>query len=189
MKALLFLVLLLPALLHANDLEGDIFGLDAKAGTLTLSAGTKLVNYHVRLTTEITINSIKAKFGELKEGMTAKIVSAEPSVAAKIIATGMPNLLPDSSPAMTASVKAMDELKEKLKDSKWDQKDGKTFELHADGTTRGSWHERKGFWKVVGPNLIDMHVNWGPSPPDHVTVSPDANLLHWGKQTAVRMKK
>ena len=184
-----FALLLFPLFSSAADLQGDIYGVDVAASSVTISANTKLTTYRLRPTAEITINGVKAKLTELDEGMTAKVVSAEPSFATKIIASGVPKIAAESSPALVASAKQIQALNDKLKDSKWDLKNGKTFTLHADGTTTGSWLERKGSWKVSAPDAIDMHINWAPGKLERVTVSPDANFLRWGGTSAVRMKK
>jgi hypothetical protein len=47
-------------------------------------------------------------------------------------------------------------LRAHLRDTKWSLSGGRTFELKPDGTTTASWHRHVGFWKVVGPNTVEM---------------------------------
>ena len=49
-------------------------------------------------------------------------------------------------------------LNSQLRDTKWQLPGGKTFTLHADGTSTSSWTPRKGSWRVTGPNAVDLSV-------------------------------
>ena len=54
-------------------------------------------------------------------------------------------------------------LNSQLRDTKWQLSGGKTFTLHADGTSTSSWTPRKGSWKVTGPNAVDLSVTNTPT--------------------------
>jgi hypothetical protein len=68
---------------------------------------------------------------------------------------------------------------ERLSDSVWRLKDGKRFTLRADGSTSGSWHNRKGRWRIIGSNKIQLTMNWKPSAPAVATVESDGTVLRW----------
>lgn len=189
--------LLIPALLamlavgalHAETLEGDIFAVDAKAWMMTLSSKTKLQTYRMGMTTDITINGTKGKVGDLKVGMAAKVTSVQTGLASQVFASG--GAQEQKAPPTAAEAQQMADLKQRLSGSTWDRKDGKKFTLQVDGTTTGSWHERKGFWKVIAPNMVEMHISWAPEPPERVTLNPDAALMRWvkGGEIAKRAKE
>jgi hypothetical protein len=84
-------------------------------------------------------------------------------------------------------------LKQRLDDSVWRLKDGKRFTLRADGTTDGSWHSRKGRWRIVGANKVQLTINWRPEGPATVSVESNGQLLRWGEsewgQIAKRVEK
>jgi hypothetical protein len=84
-------------------------------------------------------------------------------------------------------------LKERLNDSVWRLKDGKRFTLRADGSTSGSWHNRKGQWRIVGSNKIQLTMNWKPSGPAVAAVESDGTVLRWSDsewgQVAKRVEK
>jgi hypothetical protein len=70
-------------------------------------------------------------------------------------------------------------LKARLSDSTWRLHDGKQFTLRADGSTKGSWHNRKGFWRIVAPNKIELTIMWRPSLPSTVTIEANGSVLRW----------
>jgi len=84
-------------------------------------------------------------------------------------------------------------LKERLNDSVWRLKDGKRFTLRADGTTSGSWHNRKGQWRIVGPDKIQLSINWRSESPSVALVESDGTVLRWSDsewgQIAKRVEK
>lgn len=74
------------------------------------------------------------------------------------------------------------ELKTKLSDSTWELRDGKRFTLHADGSTSGDWHDRKGFWRITSPDTVQLTIQWRNSPPATVTPNADATVLRWSDE-------
>jgi len=70
-------------------------------------------------------------------------------------------------------------LKARLTDSVWALHDGKHYKLHADGTTTGSWHDRKGAWRIVGSNKVQLTITWRPQGPAIATVEADGSILRW----------
>jgi hypothetical protein len=51
-------------------------------------------------------------------------------------------------------------LRAHLRDSDWKfSTGGKSFTLHANGTTSSSWHGKTGAWKVTGPNTADLAIS------------------------------
>jgi hypothetical protein len=75
------------------------------------------------------------------------------------------------------------ELKAQMSGSVWEMKDGKQFTLHADGSTTGSWHERKGTWRIVAPETVELHIWWRKKPPEQVKVEKDATILRWSDES------
>ena len=73
-------------------------------------------------------------------------------------------------------------LKKQLSDSTWELRDGKHFTLHADGSTSGDWHDRKGFWRIVSPNAVQLTMQWRTIPPTTVTADSDATVLRWSDE-------
>lgn len=134
------LLISLPCAILADDFQGDVYSLDAKANSVTLSSKKGMKTYRVRPNTEITINGVKGKFEDLNTGMTAKVVSADPSIASRIVAVGVPNRSPgtdqDADHALT----------EKLRNTRWklSDTDGATFTLHTDGSTNLSSAQSQG---------------------------------------------
>ena len=74
------------------------------------------------------------------------------------------------------------ELKKKLSDSTWELRDGKHFTLHADGSTTGDWHNRKGFWRITSPTTVQLTIQWRDLPPATVTLNADATVLRWSDE-------
>ena len=154
MKTLL-MFLLLSATAFAETLEGDLYAIDAKASTVTLSAKDKLQTYRVRPDTEIKINGVKAKFAELNTSMTAKVISSEPQVASKIEANGLPTA-PSADPAAAGAAAAAD-FERRLAGTKWSWS-GFKFAFEAGGKTSG---DRNFAWQTVKPNTISYQYRDG----------------------------
>lgn len=74
------------------------------------------------------------------------------------------------------------DLKTKLADSTWELRDGKHFTLHADGSTSGDWHDRKGFWRIVSPDSLQLTIQWRTVPPATVILNADATVLRWSDE-------
>lgn len=74
------------------------------------------------------------------------------------------------------------ELKSALSGSTWEMKDGKRFTLQADGSTTANWHERKGYWRIVGPKTIELKIWWKPRPAEQLSVDADAKVLRWNDE-------
>lgn len=49
-------------------------------------------------------------------------------------------------------------LNSQLSNTKWQLPDNKTVIFHPDGTSTSSWTPRKGTWKVIGPNTLDLDI-------------------------------
>ena len=143
MKTLLFLLLLSTAV-FADNFEGDLYAIDAKASTVTLSAKDKLQTYRVRPDTEIKINGVKAKFTDLAAGMMAKVGSGDPGVATRIEANGTPD--PAGAPGTDANAN----FERRLVGTKWIWL-GHHFAFEAGGKVSG---DRNFTWKTVKPNVI-----------------------------------
>ena len=185
------LLWLLPCSLMGAEFQGEIYSIDAKAGSITLSSKSRMKTYRVRPGAEISINGIKGKFEELNTGMTAKVVSADPTIASTIKAVGIPNRL-SSGPVAGKSMHdaTARALAEKLGNTRWKLENGKSFTLHADGTTSSSWHERRGTWEMVGGHTLETSITWKPETPGKATVNPEVNTIRWidGKDVAHRIK-
>lgn len=96
------------------------------------------------------------------------------------IAPGVPVPPPPKASAEPAKEFDAPKLKALLQDSVWRLRDGKQFTLHADGTTSGSWHSRKGFWRIIGPNQVQLTIAFADRPPATVTVEGStATHLRW----------
>jgi hypothetical protein len=80
-----------------------------------------------------------------------------------------------------AAAKEVDDpaLRARLSDSVWRLQDGKKFTLKADGSTSGDWHERKGSWRIVGRNQVELTILWRPKGPSTVSVESNGSLLRW----------
>ena len=80
-------------------------------------------------------------------------------------------------------------LQAKLKDSTWRLADGKHFSLHADGLTTGDWHDRKGRWRIIGPEKVQVTIWWRPTAPETVTVENDGTVLRWSDDSGRLAKR
>jgi hypothetical protein len=91
MRVLLLVLgcLLLPAFAQAQSGEYEITEIDRAANTITSKLHGQLHTLRVRSDVEVSINGLKARFGELAPGMKVKVTLAEPGVAAKLAATGI----------------------------------------------------------------------------------------------------
>jgi hypothetical protein len=167
MKTLL-LFLLLSAAAFADTFEGDLYAIDAKASTVTLSAKDKLQTYRVRPDTEVKINGVKAKFSELNTTMTAKVISSEPQVASKIEANGVATA-PGTDPA-AAGAAAVADFEKRLAGTKWNWS-GFHFAFEAGGKSSGDRHFT---WKTVKPNTITYEYADG----FHGTIVFERGLTH-----------
>jgi hypothetical protein len=161
MKAFLPFFLLLSASIQAiaQSTTGNLTALDAKAGTLTVSTGGAPGRlYRTRASVEVFINGAKSKFEELAEGMTVKVSSGEPGLAARIDASG--------TPKSGASAGGAQSLEQRLVGTKWlwweGDKEIQTIEFKAGGRASWSIKGRGEFsWKVTpGENRIE-----GVAPP------------------------
>lgn len=149
MKAFLPFVLLLAASIQAmaQSTTGDITAIDAKVGTLTVSTGGAPGRlYRTRASVEVFINGAKSKFEELTEGMTVKVTSGEPGLAARIDASG--------TPKSGASTGGAQSLEQRLVGTKWlwweGDKEIQTIEFKAGGRASWSIKGRGEFtWKVT----------------------------------------
>lgn len=93
-----------------------------------------------------TANHVRAELQ--KYGVTASSTGAGPS----------------SPLGQTDEVKR-NTLRTHLRDSKWKLGNGgKSFELHADGSTSASWHGKKGYWKVTGPATAEIVITNSGAP-------------------------
>jgi hypothetical protein len=72
-------------------------------------------------------------------------------------------------------------LRTHMRDTKWKMAGGKSFELRADGTTSSSWHGKKGTWKVIGPNTIELAIS-NSLKPRKATLDNDAATMTLGEQ-------
>lgn len=79
--------------------------------------------------------------------------------------------------------------KARLSDSTWQLEDGKHFTLHADGSTTADWHDRKGSWRTVGPNRVQLAILWRERPMATVTVERDGTLLRWSDEDWGKLAK
>ena len=145
-----FLLLLLSTAALAGNFEGDVYAIDAKASTVTLSVKDKLQTYRVRPDTEIKLNGVKAGFSDLTTGMTAKVLSGEPGVASKIEANGLPAAGAAAAASPAAKGEAFADFERRLAGTKWNWA-GYHFTFEAGGTSSGDRHFT---WKTVKPNTI-----------------------------------
>lgn len=90
----------------------------------------------------------------------ATTTATEPAQAAKRV---------DSDPA---------KLRSRLTETKWRLSGDKTFILHGDGTTTGDWTQRKGDWKVTGPNTLELSI-WNVPRTEAVTIDEGASMITW----------
>jgi hypothetical protein len=191
MKSKILLMLLaLVAVTHAGTVQGDIYAIDAKANTIVISASGSFHTFRVRPNTEITINGVKTKLATLTTGMTAKVVSSEPTIANSIAANGAPGAAASSdAAALVGGAVQPGSLESKLSGSHWRLQNGKTFTLHPDGKTTASWHGRKGSWKVTGANTAELELSFkGDSPPVKATFNPDVTIANWERTVAKRFQ-
>jgi hypothetical protein len=87
MKAgFILLFLLLPICLYGDAFQGEIFSIDKKSNSITLSSKKGMKTYRIRPDSTITVNGKAAHFEDLNTGMSAKADSAEPSIATKVTA-------------------------------------------------------------------------------------------------------
>jgi hypothetical protein len=70
-------------------------------------------------------------------------------------------------------------LKSRLTNSVWQLQDGKQFTLHSDGSTTGDWHTRKGSWRIIGPNQVQLTITWREKQPSTVAVDTNGSILRW----------
>jgi hypothetical protein len=80
-------------------------------------------------------------------------------------------------------------LKARLSNSTWRLHDGKQFTLRADGSTKGSWHNRKGSWRIVAPNKVQLTIMWRPAPPSTVMVEANGSVLRWSDSEWAQIAK
>lgn len=173
MKRIFLLMFFVAAsLVHAATPEGDIYALDPKAGTIVLSTPGGLQTYRIRPDSEITLNGVRSKVTDLSTTMTAKVITSQPGVATKVIANGVAAPIPGVPRTGNAP-------NQQLPRSQWRFTDGKVFTLHSDGTTTGSWHERKGTWQIIAPNTIELRINWKEGPLERVSLNPDGTIMTW----------
>lgn len=119
MKAL-FLSLVIIAIGSLTALAevaaGSIVSVDAKAQSITVSAGADVLTYHVGLTSDITINGVKAQFSGLAAGMGVRVTTNGPGVAGKIVATNVGDAIGGQGAGAVATAK----LQALLVETKWD---------------------------------------------------------------------
>ena len=155
MKTLLFL-LLAAAAAFAESADGDLYAIDPKVPSVTLSDKGKLQIYRVRPDTEITINGVRGKFADLNTSMTAKVVSGEPQVASKIVANGTPGAagagaaVADKAAPGGPATDANADFERRLVGTKWNWA-GYHFTFEADGRSSG---DRNFSWKTVKASTI-----------------------------------
>src|SRR4051812_47582707 len=96
-----------------------------------------------------------------------------------------------NSPAEVAFEKEFSDpaLKERLQDSTWVFQDGKRFTLHADGSTSASWHSRKGVWRIIGKNRLQLTITWKLEAPGIVSVESDASVVRWSDEEWGKLAK
>ena len=170
---------------HAQSTNGEIAALDQKAGSITVAATAGFQTYRVNPSTEITINGQKATFAKLAKGMSVKVSSAQPTVASRIIASGLQAEQP--GPAAKAQAVPANLLERRLAGTKWliPLKDSKTpernwFKLHADGTVTAGWHGRVGSWRVIADDTAEVKIS-GSDPERAETYQFNAGLTQ-GKE-------
>jgi hypothetical protein len=73
---------------RAATISGGIEEVDAKAGTLTISAGTTMTTLRFRASVVVNLNGQRAAVDQLSPGMTAVVISNEPGLANVINASG-----------------------------------------------------------------------------------------------------
>jgi hypothetical protein len=73
---------------RAATISGEIENVDAKAGTLTISAGTRMTTLRFRASVVVNLNGQPATVAQLSAGMTAVVNSNEPGLANIINASG-----------------------------------------------------------------------------------------------------
>ena len=61
----------------------------------------------------------------------------------------------------------------------WQFRDGKQFTLNPGGSTTSDWHNRKGSWRIVGPNQVALSVMWRDKTAPTVSVESKASVLRW----------
>jgi hypothetical protein len=83
---------------HAQSGDYELAEIDAKANTFTAKQNGQLRTLRVRPSVDVTINGLKAAFGELEPGMKVKVTSGEPGLATKLAATGL-RTKPSAAPA------------------------------------------------------------------------------------------
>lgn len=105
---------------------------------------------------------VKAKRDEVAKVWITPAITAALAVPAAPVGPGTP-AKPDpgtvkkpAPPVPPASPPAS--LNSQLRETKWQLSGGKSFILHADGTSTSSWTPRKGSWKVTGPNAVELRV-------------------------------
>lgn len=160
----LFTGLLSVAEAWAQSASGELAGIDAKAGTITVAAKTGFQIYRVNPATEITLNGQKATFDRLVKGMAVKVSSAQPEVASRIAATGLA-----PAPAAAGGKAAPGPgglLERRLAETKWllplqnsKSPEKSWFKLHADGTATAGWHDRVGSWRAISDDTAEVKIS------------------------------
>ena len=100
---------------------------------------------------------VKAKRDEVAKAWLAGISEVAATVATpKPLAVTPPRVVPIKPIAPVESQPGS--LSSELSNTKWQLPDGKTVIFHPDGTSTSSWTPRKGTWKVIGPNTLDLDI-------------------------------
>jgi hypothetical protein len=86
---LLILIALLPLTAVAQSGDYEITQVDPATNTFTGKLNAQMRTFRVRPGVEVTINGVKVTFADLEPGLTAKITSAEPGIATKVVAFGI----------------------------------------------------------------------------------------------------
>lgn len=170
---------------HAQSTNGEIAAIDHKAGSITVAATAGFQTYRVNPSTEITINGQKATFARLAKGMSVKVSSAQPTVASRIIASGLVTEQPGADAKVQPAPANL--LERRLAGTKWliPLKDSKTpernwFKLNADGTVVAGWHERVGNWRVISDDTAEVKISG--SDPDRTETYQFNAALTQGKE-------
>lgn len=123
-------------------------------------------------------------FDRLGKGMAVKVSSAQPTVASRIVASG---LAPDPAAGGKAAPARGSLLERRLAGTKWliPLKDSKSpeknwFKLHADGTVTAGWHGRVGSWRVIADDTAEVKIS-GSDPERAETYQFNAGLTQ-GKE-------
>jgi hypothetical protein len=70
-----------------------------------------------------------------------------------------------------------------LAETKWRLNPDKTFVLHADGTSTSNWTPRRGSWKIIGPNTLELSI-WNVARTDQVSIAQGGTLITWQNKEA-----